>query len=46
MSETPEGTNIGLRKNMALLTRITGDINEQELLNTLKGFGLETVKAK
>ncbi len=41
MSETPEGTNIGLRKNLALLTEVTHDIDEKELLNQLKGFGLE-----
>jgi len=46
MSETPEGTNIGLRKNMALLSRVTGDIDEKTLLDTLKGLGLETVNAK
>lgn len=46
MSETPEGTNIGLRKNMALLAKVTGDIDEKTLLETLKGLGLETVNAK
>jgi DNA-directed RNA polymerase beta subunit len=46
MSETPEGTNIGLRKNMALLTKVTHEINEQELIGILKGMGLEMVKAK
>ncbi|MCF7866178.1 DNA-directed RNA polymerase subunit B'' [Candidatus Woesearchaeota archaeon] len=46
MSETPEGTNIGLRKNLAILTKVTGDIDEKELIETLKNLGLETVKAK
>ncbi|MFT4261531.1 MAG: DNA-directed RNA polymerase subunit B'' [Candidatus Woesearchaeota archaeon] len=41
MSETPEGTNIGLRKNLALLAEVTDDVNEAELLEQLKGFGLE-----
>lgn len=46
MSETPEGTNIGLRKNMAMLSKISGDLEEEEILNTLKGLGLEVVKTK
>lgn len=46
MSETPEGTNIGLRKNIALLTRITGDVEEDELVTQLKGIGLELVSTK
>ena len=42
--ETPEGTNIGLRKNLALLckTSFTGD--EEELLKAIKGFGLKEIK--
>jgi len=43
-AETPEGTNIGLRKNMALLASITPDIDESEILKTLKNLGLETEK--
>ena len=46
MSETPEGTNIGLRKNLALLTKVTGGVDEKELVNSLKELGLQTVKAK
>ncbi len=46
MSETPEGTNIGLRKNMALLARISRSVDEAELLDSLKNIGLEVVKAK
>ncbi|GIU69940.1 MAG: hypothetical protein KatS3mg002_1176 [Candidatus Woesearchaeota archaeon] len=40
-AETPEGTNIGLRKNLALLTSITHEIDETELLKNLKALGLE-----
>jgi DNA-directed RNA polymerase beta subunit len=43
-AETPEGTNIGLRKNLALLASITHEIDEAEVLKTLKSFGLETAK--
>lgn len=42
--ETPEGTNIGLRKNMALLCTVSHDSNEQEVLTTLKKFGLESTR--
>ncbi len=41
--ETPEGTNIGLRKNLAILTKITGHEDEQEILGSLKNIGLKTV---
>ncbi|MCC7574129.1 DNA-directed RNA polymerase subunit B'' [Candidatus Woesearchaeota archaeon] len=46
MSETPEGTNIGLRKNFALLTKVTSSVNEEELVPKLKELGLETVSVK
>ena len=46
MSETPEGTNIGLRKNVALLSRVSKEANEEELMVRLKAMGLEMVKAK
>lgn len=41
--ETPEGTNIGLRKNLAMLCSIspTGDVNE--VLEKLKSIGLKEV---
>jgi DNA-directed RNA polymerase beta subunit len=39
--ETPEGTNIGLRKNLALLTSISGDADEEEILKSLKNLGLK-----
>ncbi|MFC1775124.1 DNA-directed RNA polymerase subunit B'' [Nanoarchaeota archaeon] len=38
--ETPEGTNIGLRKNLALLASISTESDEDEVLTTLKGLGL------
>jgi len=42
--ETPEGTNIGLRKNLSLLCSITHDANEKEVLDSIKKLGLETIK--
>ncbi|MBW2963240.1 DNA-directed RNA polymerase subunit B'' [Candidatus Woesearchaeota archaeon] len=42
--ETPEGTNIGLRKNLSLLCTISHDSNEKEILDVIKKLGLETVK--
>lgn len=41
-SETPEGTNIGLRKNLALLSHATPKIDEDEILEELKKKGLTT----
>ena len=38
--ETPEGTNIGLRKNLALLTEISHDQDEEALVKILKSNGL------
>lgn len=46
MSETPEGTNIGLRKNLALLTRVTDDVDNVALLETLHELGLEKPSSK
>jgi DNA-directed RNA polymerase beta subunit len=40
--ETPEGTNIGLRKNLSLLTEISQDEKEEELMRSLKGLGVKT----
>jgi len=40
-SETPEGSNIGLRKNLALLAHATPSINEDEILEELKKKGLQ-----
>lgn len=42
-SETPEGTNIGLRKNLALLSSITKDADDQEVLKSLKNIGLNSI---
>lgn len=39
--ETPEGTNIGLRKNLALLCKTTPVTNEQDVIKIIKGFGLK-----
>jgi DNA-directed RNA polymerase subunit B len=40
--ETPEGTEIGLRKNLALLARISTriDMNHDVVINLLKKFGM------
>jgi DNA-directed RNA polymerase subunit B len=43
-NETPEGTNIGLRKNFALLASVSPSTNEEELITQLKKFGLETTR--
>ena len=42
--ETPEGTNIGLRKNLSLLCSISNDSNEDETLKLLKNLGLKTIR--
>ncbi|MFC1800963.1 DNA-directed RNA polymerase subunit B'' [Nanoarchaeota archaeon] len=42
--ETPEGTNIGLRKNMALLCTISAKDEEKDILNLVKKIGLEPIK--
>jgi len=41
--ETPEGTNIGLRKNLSLLCSVSQDSNEDDVLKLLKDMGLKTV---
>ena len=39
--ETPEGTSIGLRKNLALMAKITSkDEDESKIIKSLKGLGL------
>ena len=43
-AETPEGTNIGLRKNLSLLASITPEIDDVEVYKTLKSLGLEPTK--
>ena len=40
-SETPEGSNIGLRKNLALLCTISQGENQKELIEKLEELGLE-----
>jgi len=42
-SETPEGSNIGLRKNLAILADVTQRVDEEELIKSLKTMGLETI---
>ena len=41
-TETPEGTEIGLRKNLAILSKISTevDFDEKELIKKFEGFGL------
>ena len=42
--ETPEGTPIGLRKNLAILCSITQEeYNEEKLKKMLEGYGLKSV---
>jgi DNA-directed RNA polymerase subunit B len=45
--ETPEGTEIGLRKNLALLARIStrANIDDDEVLKVLKGAGMKEAGA-
>ncbi len=43
-SETPEGSNIGLRKNLAMLAHASGEVNEQELTKELKKMGLQLAR--
>ena len=42
--ETPEGTNIGLRKNLALLSQASGQTPEEEIMKSLKNYGLKPVQ--
>ncbi|MEM2138791.1 MAG: DNA-directed RNA polymerase subunit B'' [Candidatus Woesearchaeota archaeon] len=42
--ETPEGTNIGLRKNLALLTAISQEQNEEQVIKFLKSTGVKLYK--
>ncbi|MBT3720663.1 DNA-directed RNA polymerase subunit B'' [archaeon] len=42
--ETPEGTNIGLRKNLALLTQISQDKEEDEIVKILKTSGVKLAR--
>ena len=44
--ETPEGTNIGLRKNLALLAKISQAGNDEDLMNQLIKVGLKPIQVK
>jgi DNA-directed RNA polymerase subunit B len=39
--ETPEGTNIGLRKNMSMLCSVSSNASEEDALKQLKDLGLK-----
>jgi len=41
--ETPEGTNIGLKKNLPLFASITKNCDVDEVAKSLKNIGLQTV---
>ena len=42
--ETPEGTNIGLRKNLSLLCTISNESDENEIIKQCKSFGLKAIR--
>ncbi|MFH0875178.1 MAG: DNA-directed RNA polymerase subunit B'' [archaeon] len=42
--ETPEGTNIGLRKNLALFANISPDVSEESIVKSLKSIGAKTIR--
>ena len=42
--ETPEGTNIGLRKNLAMLAQVTTEEPEAPIVKSLKECGLKLIK--
>lgn len=42
--ETPEGTNIGLRKNLAMLATVSGNSDEEEIIRSLRNMGLDVAK--
>ncbi len=41
--ETPEGTNIGLRKNLSLLVAISGQSGEEEVIKAMKNNGMKSL---
>ena len=41
--ETPEGTNIGLRKNFAMLCSISQMVEEEQVMEKMKGLGLRGI---
>lgn len=40
-AETPEGTNIGLRKNLSLMAMVSEETDEKEILKSIKNLGLK-----
>ena len=42
--ETPEGTNIGLRKNLSMLCKISPESDELGVLKQLKQIGVKSIK--
>jgi DNA-directed RNA polymerase subunit B len=42
--ETPEGTNIGLRKNLSLLATVSKGSDNDATIKVLKNLGLKMVK--
>ncbi len=42
--ETPEGTNIGLRKNLAMLATVSQEMPDDSIMKNLKGLGLIPLK--
>lgn len=42
-SETPEGTNIGLRKNLALMSSVSAQSDAEEVMKSLKNAGLKHI---
>ena len=41
--ETPEGTNIGLRKNLAMLCSVSQGVEDQEVLDKIRELGLKEI---
>ncbi len=41
--ETPEGTNIGLKKNLSLVATVSLDANEEDVLKLMRNYGLRPV---
>ncbi|MBI2112016.1 DNA-directed RNA polymerase subunit B'', partial [Candidatus Woesearchaeota archaeon] len=41
--ETPEGTNIGLRKNLAMLCSISQETDEKEVIEKMKDLGVNLI---
>ena len=42
--ETPEGTNIGLKKNLSLLASVSLEANSDKVLESLRELGLKEVE--